>query len=73
MLRPTVVFAPGNECPGVRARNLLYYWAMRELGMSMTRLAARLKASPSAVSLSVKRGEQIARFNKYQLAELPNL
>ena len=54
----------------VKARSLLCYWAVRDLGISMAELSRRLKLSLSGVSLSVKRGERIAQENDYKLIEL---
>lgn len=44
----------------VRARSLLCFWAVRELGISMTAMARRLNISTVAVSKSVARGAEIA-------------
>jgi REP element-mobilizing transposase RayT len=44
----------------VRARNLLCFWANRELGMSTVEISRRLQISQSAVSRAARRGEQIA-------------
>jgi hypothetical protein len=51
----------------VKAKSLLCYWAVRDLGISMAELSRRLKLSLSGVSLSVKRGERIAQENDYKL------
>jgi putative transposase len=61
------VWAPGREHQRVEARSLLCYWAVREVGLSMTQLSKRLHLSLSTVSLAVKRGEQIAREENYLL------
>jgi hypothetical protein len=55
--RPTVV----------EARSLICYWACGELGMRMTELAKRFDLTQPAVSIAVRRGEQIARERKYTL------
>ncbi len=47
----------------VAARSLLCFWAVSEVGMSMTELSRRLEASLSGVSQSVIRGEKIAEVN----------
>ena len=52
---------PGKQPRRVQARSLLCYSAMRELGMSQTDLGRRLKLSSAGVSLSVTRGEELAR------------
>ena len=49
----------------VKARSLLCYWAARELGVTMTSLAKRLKISPAAVTQSVLRGERLVMENQY--------
>ncbi len=40
---------------------------LRELGISATALARKLELSQPAVSISVKRGEKIARRKKFEL------
>jgi uncharacterized SAM-binding protein YcdF (DUF218 family) len=45
----------------VRARSLLCFWAVRELGISMTAMARRLNISTVAVSKSVARGAELAK------------
>ena len=51
------------------ARSLVSYWAVRELGMSITDLARRFEMSPSAVTYAAQRGEAIAKNNNYQLLD----
>jgi len=53
----------------VKAKSLLCYCAVRDLGISMAESSRRLKLSLSGVSLSVKRGERIAQENDYKLIE----
>ena len=65
---PGYIFSRGRQSRRVDARSLLCYWAVRELGMTLTELARVLAMSPSAVSYAVERGEIIARDNNYQLA-----
>ena len=50
------VWAPGKFRPQVQARSLLCYWAVRELGESMTAMAGRLGISMPAVSKAVAGG-----------------
>jgi putative transposase len=57
----------------VRARSLLCYWAIRELGISMTNLTKVLNMSLSAVSAAVERGEKLVVANDYQLTEILNM
>ena len=61
------VFSPGKYRRIVYARSLLCYWAVRELGISMASLSRRLHISSAAVSQSVRRGENLAKENHYQL------
>ena len=51
----------------VRARSLLCYWAVRELGVRMVSLAERHRISPAAVTQSVARGERLAKEGNYRL------
>ncbi len=51
----------------VKARSLFCFWAVRELGISLTELARRLGISVPGAGYSVERGETIACENAYQL------
>ncbi len=51
----------------VKARSLLCYWAVRELGESMTAMARRLGISTPAVSKAVIRGRAIAERSGYKI------
>jgi putative transposase len=61
------IFLEGKQRKRVKARSLFCYWAVRELGFSLTELAKRLNISVAGVSYSVERGEEIIRDNHYQL------
>ena len=63
------IFLKGKQQKRVKARSLFCYWAVRELGMSLTELARRLGITVAGVGYSVERGEIIARGNHYQLIE----
>lgn len=63
------LFKPGKEKQRVQARSVLFYWAARELDISMAALCRRFKLSAAAVSLSVQRGEKIVRENNYSLVD----
>ena len=63
-LKAEEVWAEGKYQRIVDARSLLCYWAVRELGVTMTVLARRLRISVPAVSLSVTRGCRIAETKK---------
>ncbi|MGD9057482.1 MAG: transposase [Desulfobacterales bacterium] len=63
------VWASGRYHHIVRARSLLCYWAVRELGTSMALLSKMLNISIPAVSKSVVRGEKIAKDMNYRLSD----
>ena len=57
----------GRQKEQVRARDLLFYWTVVELGMPMLDLARRFDITPAAVSYAVQRGEKMAKEWGYQL------
>jgi REP element-mobilizing transposase RayT len=61
------VWAAGRYSHIVKARSLLCYWAVRELGIGMALLSKKLNITIPAVSKSVIRGEKIARDMNYKL------
>ena len=63
------IYSRGRRKTQVKARDLLCYWAVRELGISCTDLAKRLGMSQPGVGYAVSRGEKIAKKHKYQLHE----
>lgn len=60
-LDPEQIFMPGKQPIKVKARSMFCYWAARELGVATTKLAEMLKISQPAVSICVRRGEQIVQ------------
>ena len=48
-------------------RSLFCFWAVRELGFSLSELARRLGLSVPGVGLSVKRGERLAAEKRLRL------
>ena len=66
-IEPNEIYTSGKQPRLVRARSLFCYWAVRELGISATALARMLKFSQPAVSISVRRGERIARDKEFDL------
>ena len=68
-LKPSDIWAQGKERYRVQARSLLCFWASRELKISQTELGRRFKLTPAAISLCVKRGENLARNCGYSLFE----
>ena len=61
------IFLKDKQQRRVKARSLFCYWAVRELGVSLTELARRLNMSVPAVGYSVDRGEIIADKNDLRL------
>ena len=61
------IFSPGKDRSRVQARSLLCFWATRELGISMAELSRRIRISQSSISMSVRRGEQIAETEGHSL------
>jgi putative transposase len=61
------IFAGSRRKQRVLARSLFCFWAVRELGTSLTDLARGLGMSPMGVGYAVQRGEVIAREHGYQL------
>ena len=55
------IFLKGKQQKRVKARSLFCYWAVRELGTSLTELARSLNMSVPAVGYSVDRGEIISK------------
>ncbi len=53
----------------VRARSLMCYYAVRELGLTATSLAKQIGLKQPAISISVSRGEKIAKDMNIQLFE----
>ena len=66
-LTPEQVLAGGKHKKTVAARSLLCFWAATDLTMSQVDLAQKLKISQPAVSMAVRRGEQLAKRNNYKL------
>ena len=68
-INPEQVWASGKHPLTVKARSLLCYWAVRELGISATEVSKRLGVSQPSVSISVKRGEKIVAAQKLKLVK----
>ncbi len=63
------VSAPGKERCKVGARSLLCFLAVRELGVPMTEQSRRLDLFLPAVSMSVSRGQRMAKNNQISLVD----
>jgi len=61
------VISKGRQKEKVNARSLFCYWAVRELGISLTDIGRRFGMSVPGVAYAVKRGEAIAQKNNYQI------
>jgi len=61
------IYARGRRKIQVEARDVLCYWAVRELGMSCTDVGKRLRMSQPGAGYAVNRGEKIVKEYKYQL------
>jgi hypothetical protein len=57
---PQFIWSAGKHHKTVEARSLMCFWAVRELGLSMSAIARKLNLSVTAVSKSVTRGDKIA-------------
>jgi hypothetical protein len=68
-MEPREVFYRDKQQRKVKARCLLCFWAVSELGMSLRELAKRLEMTAPGVRFSVERGEVIARENGLKLIE----
>lgn len=66
-MEPETVTSKGRQKSKVAARSVLCFWAVRELGMTLTALARRLGISVPAVGYAVQRGEAIVREKNHQL------
>ena len=66
-IEPDLIYEKSRRPQVVAARDLLCYWASKELGMSATDLAKRLNPGQPAVSVGVRRGEKRATKNQYML------
>lgn len=66
-MKPDQIPLPGKKPKQVRARSLVCYWAVSELGLKGTAVGQRLGMTQSAVSRAVQRGRAIAVEHKYAL------
>lgn len=61
------IYSKSREKVKADARGLFCYWAVRELGYRLTELARLLGMTQPGVGYAVKRGEDIAKKNNYEL------
>ena len=69
-LEPSQILSSVRYRTVVEARSIFCYWAVRQLGVTATALAKRSGLAQPAVSISVKRGEQIAKEKGLDLGSL---
>ena len=72
-VQPRNLLGPSKERTIVKARALCCYWAVRELGMSMSNVADRLKIAGPTVSVAVKKGHKIASDEGLVLSDVLNI
>ena len=68
-LESAEVLGAGKYQKVIAARSLVCFWAVRELGITQTRLARLLRISQPAVSTAVSRGEQLANDHNFCIDE----
>jgi REP element-mobilizing transposase RayT len=61
------LYSKGRRSLQVEARSLFCYWAVRELGLTVTEMAQRLGMTQPGLGYAVGRGEKIAKTMKYRL------
>ena len=61
------ILLSGNQPLRVKARSLVCYWAVKELGLAGTGVAKKLGLTQPAVSKAVRRGEKLVLENKLSL------
>ena len=66
-MEPEEVLKPGNQPLRVKARSLVCYWAVRELGMSGTSVSKLLGIGQPAVSRAAARGEKFTQDLKLSI------
>lgn len=69
-MEPAEVCAAGKKPRYVRARSLLCYWAVREIGVTETVLARYLNVSQPAIAQAVSRGERIVAEKQWDLEQV---
>jgi hypothetical protein len=66
-IEPAQVWKPGNQPLRVKARSLVCYWAVRELGLTGTIVGKLLGLGQPAVSRAVVRGEKLTQVMNLKL------
>lgn len=68
-IRPDDIYRTGKHPQLVAARSVFSYWAVRDLGLTTTAVARTLGLTQPAVSIAVRRGEQLAMARGLQLKD----
>ena len=66
-IEPGEVYSKSRQKKRAEARGLYCYWAVVELGYSLADLARLFGMTGQGVGYAVRRGERIAKANKYRL------
>ncbi len=61
------IYSLGRQDYKVKAKSLVCYWAVRELGMSLSELASIFKMSAPGIGYAVERGEKMVRSDGFKL------
>ncbi|MBW2544342.1 MAG: transposase [Deltaproteobacteria bacterium] len=72
-IRPEEFVGPAKARKVTKARILFCYWAVRELGFSMTDVSKRLEISLPTVSVAVQKGEHLVRDECWVLDDYLNI
>lgn len=64
------VFGKSRQKERVMARDLICYWAVAELGMTMVDVARKFGITPTAVGYSVQRGEKMAKKREFSTGNI---
>ena len=67
-----VILQPSKKPERVRARSLVCFWAVTELGLSGTEVGTRLGIVQSAVSKAVERGANLAADHHLSIEDIRN-
>jgi len=73
LIRSHSLVGPSKERIVVKGRALVCYWGVRELGMSMTEVAGRLKISVPTVSIAARKGALIVGQENLLLSDILNI
>jgi putative transposase len=68
-MKPDDLYLPGRQRRLVEARSLFCFWAVREIGLTMSTLATMFSLSAVAVGYAVERGRKLAQDRGYVLVD----